>query len=242
MANAITWGGVTSTSLSIVVEKAKELGRPARKVQRYSVPGRNGDIIIQEDAWENYEQKYDVWSGEGTYGSAASDFMAISSWLNGTNGYQELSDDEEPGYFRLAQFIGPLDIDNVLTKFGRATISFDCRPERFLTTGKTVSTFTADGSISNPTVFAAKPIIRVEGDGSSGTVTIGNITFSLVLTEDPLIIDCETMMVRDENGVIRNGYYSQEDYAFPVLSSGTNEVSFTGGVNKVEITPRWFVI
>ena len=91
-------------------------------------------------------------------------------------------------------------------------------------------------------MFAAKPIIRVEGDGSSGTVTIGEITFSLVLTEDPLIIDCETMMVRDDNGVIRNGYYSQEDYAFPVLSSGTNEVSFTGGVNKVEITPRWFVI
>lgn len=239
MANAITWGGVTSTSLSIVVEKAKELGRPARKVHRYSVPGRNGDIITQEDAWENYEQKYDVWAGEGTYGSAASDFIAISAWLNGTNGYQELSDDEEPGYFRLAQFIGPLDVDNVLTKFGRATISFDCRPERFLTSGKMVSTFTADGDITNPTSFASLPLITVNGAGN-GTFTIGGVTVTLTGFTDGTIIDCEKMTVTDSLGVNANSVMALGN--FPTIPAGSSSVAITGDITSLGIVPRWFTI
>ena len=242
MANVINWAGQASSTFSIVVEKAKSLGRPARKIQRYTVPGRNGDIIFQEDAWENYTQQYQVWSGEGTFGSAASDFTDISSWLNGTNGYQELSDDEEPGYFRLAQFNGPLDIANILTKFGRATISFDCRPERFLLAGKTTSTYTRSGTITNSTAFTAKPLIKVTGNGNAGTVTVGGVTFSLVLTNEPLIVDCEEMMVKDLSGGLKNSYYSESNHRFPTLLPGTSNISFTGGVTKVEITPRWFVI
>ena len=55
MSGIITWNGVSSDTLGIYVEKAPSMNRPARKMDSYDVPGRNGSIIRMQDAWENVE-------------------------------------------------------------------------------------------------------------------------------------------------------------------------------------------
>lgn len=127
MANGvITWNGVASDTLGIIVSKVPSLNRPQRKYNSYSVPGRNGDIIVMQDAYAEYEQEYEIFALDG----AQVDARAIVDWLY-QDGWCQLSDDWEPDYYRMAYFVGPVDIEPILEEAAVCTITFRCRPQRF---------------------------------------------------------------------------------------------------------------
>ncbi len=115
--------------LPCVVERFPEIKKAARKYRRYSIPGRNGDIFFQDDAWENVSQSYDVYSGSDTYGSQIP-WTELAMYLY-KDGYQELSDTYDPDHFRKAVFNNQVQVENSWNTHGRATLEFDCRPERF---------------------------------------------------------------------------------------------------------------
>jgi len=115
--------------LPCVVERFPEIKKAARKYRRYSIPGRNGDIFFQDDAWENVSQSYDVYSGSDTYGSQIP-WTDLAMYLY-KDGYQELSDTYDPDHFRKAVFNNQIQVENSWNTHGRATLEFDCRPERF---------------------------------------------------------------------------------------------------------------
>lgn len=82
MRNTFTFAGVSSASLGLTIEKVPNMNRPARKYDRYSVPGRNGDIFVFQDAWENIEQSYEIsWRG-----TPVNTGYSISEWLFGSSG------------------------------------------------------------------------------------------------------------------------------------------------------------
>ena len=144
MLSEITYAGNKSSDHGLVIERFPLLNRPSRKYEKVSVPGRNGDIYFKQDAWNNYTQEYEVWSGSRN--AAAPDLWAnIFKWLypeeRGTtvedilnlevNGYHQLIDTYEPNTIRLAQFNEETEVENSWNNFGKSIIRFDCRPERF---------------------------------------------------------------------------------------------------------------
>ena len=74
----ITWNNVTSDSLGIFVEAAPFYVKPKRKVDVYSVPGRSGDIIRPQDAWDNVDQDYEIFAGDGSEHAVPGAFPVIS--------------------------------------------------------------------------------------------------------------------------------------------------------------------
>lgn len=144
MLSEITYAGNKSSDHGLVIERFPLLNRPSRKYEKVSVPGRNGDIYFKQDAWNNYTQEYEVWSGSRN--AAAPDLWTnIFKWLypeeRGTtvedilnlevNGYHQLIDTYEPNTIRLAQFNEETEVENSWNNFGKSIIRFDCRPERF---------------------------------------------------------------------------------------------------------------
>lgn len=129
--NTITFGGDT---LPCKVERFPAIKKAARKFRQYSVPGRNGDVFFQSDAWENVVQSYEIYAGGDNNGDAWTDWDAITPLLN-KKGYQVLQDTYDATHYRLAVFNGPIDIENSWNTHGRATIEFNCRPERYLVNG-----------------------------------------------------------------------------------------------------------
>lgn len=128
--NKIMFGG---NVLPCTVERFPDIHKAQRKFRQYNIPGRNGDIFFQSDAWENVIQSYQIYAGDGTYGSQ-------TPWTELTrclylDGYQELRDTYDPTHFRKAVFNGPIDVENSWNTHGRATIEFNCRPERYLVDG-----------------------------------------------------------------------------------------------------------
>ena len=161
----------------------------------------------------------------------------FTAWLYSVKGYQELSDNFEPDYYRLAYYSGGNDVSNELITYGKSTLTFTCRPERFLVSGKTPVTVVNGDTMENPTLFVAKPLIHIEG---SGNVIIAINGVGMTATVDDYInIDCERMNAYRLPSENMNAYIQG---TFPTLKSGVNAITITGTTTLVQITPNYFTV
>lgn len=103
---------------------------------------------------------------------------------------------------------------------------------------ETATTLSAAGSVTNPTDFPSKPLIKVTCTGD-GTVTIGNKTITLSDIDGYVMIDSKLMDCY--KGLVNmNGSVQLSE--FPKLQPGANNISFTGDVTAVEILGRWVTL
>lgn len=231
----IWWHGVSSDDFNLFVQRYPNVNIPSRKQEKVSVPGRNGDIIIQEDAFENVTQSYEIYiSAEKSRLPRMARF--VTEWLC-VKGYQRLEDSYFLDSYRLANFSGGIEIENILNRFGQATIEFDCKPQRFLHDGEIVAKYTEAGKIVNPTPFASSPLIKVYGSGS-GTLTIGETTVELSGISEYLYIDSD---IQDAYKGLEN-MNSVMTGSFPKIETGEQVISFTGDITALDIMPRWWTL
>lgn len=233
----IVFGGEASSDFGMVVAEAPTFERPTRKATTYTVPGRNGAVIFQQDAWDDVVRSYEVWLANSKEQNLVETVDAFEAWLNSLKGYQRLEDSFEPEVFRLAYFNGGINFSNEVMQAGKATLSFTCRPERFYKSGEQEITVTNGSKLYNRTRFTSKPLIHIEGSGTV-TVAIGGNTISATLT-DYINIDCETMNAYRLAAENKNADISG---SFPVIPSGVQTVGITGTTTKVTIVPRYFTI
>ena len=242
----ITFGGVRSDDYGMVVSAAPSFDRPTRKQTVYNVPGRNGPVLFQEDAWNETTRVYNVWidediqedSGGNTSGTLSERINAFFAAINSLKGYQMLWDNFEPGFFRNAYYSGGDNFTNNMMAYGEATLTFTCRPERFLSTLE-VFNVTNGGTIKNPTQFKAKPVISIKvTTPSTVTVSINGETVTAEVT-DYIYIDCDEMNAYRQSAENMNNKISG---VFPTLKPGNNTVVVTGSPQEVEIQPRWYTI
>ena len=242
----IVWGGERSVDYGMVLDSAPAFDSAKRKTTVFNVPGRNGSVLFQQDAFEDVVRSYNVWiaeevteeSGGVISGTLAERVNNISAWLNSVNGYSELTDNFEPDVYRLAYYSGGNDFTNNLMQYGRATLSFTCRAERFLVSGKTPVTVLTGDTLSNPTRYASKPLIHIEGSGNV-TVTINGVGITATDLVDYINIDVERM------NAYRTASENMNDHIqgnFPKIAPGDNIVTITGAPTLVTIKPNYFTI
>lgn len=230
----ITFGGEV---VPAYIASAPHYIRPERKMIVTPIPGTSNEVVEMEDAWEAYDQPYELFVGDGTEDSVQQPLRDVAKVLYKT-GWQTLIDDYEPNYFRLAYFKGPFDIENRKTFLGKFNVTFRCKAERYLISGNVPVSVADGGTLINPTDFIAKPLIHVEGSGT-GTLTIAGTTVELSGMVDYLNIDCDKQDVYRLSTENKNNLMEGN---FPVLYSGSNNISFDGGITSVTITPRYWVI
>ena len=155
----IWFDGVSSDDVGVRVEHSPNFYLPARKGDVISIPGRSGDIAIEQNAWENYTRYYDIYiSAEFATGKLPAVMRNVSNWLN-KSGYLRLEDSYDPGVFYRARFAGGISVTNHLGRYGRAKIGFDCDPRKYLTSGETPVTATGTVELNNPSIVPAYPKI-----------------------------------------------------------------------------------
>lgn len=168
--HSFTFNGHSSDEFGIRIERFPDLNRSERKYRSASVSGRNGNIYQMQDAWEEVTVSYQIFAGELQAGAAVSDFTDIVEWLNSADDYAVLTDSYDPTHYRLAVFVDEMEIESQWHTFGKATVKFRCRPERFIVTNP-ISV--SDGNtITNPTNHVAKPIITLTGNGQMSQIDL----------------------------------------------------------------------
>lgn len=230
----ITFGGEL---VPAYIGSSPNIIRPKRKMTITQIAGSNRDYIDMQDAWETYDQPYHLFLGDGTEDNIQEKFDAVARVLY-KKGWQVLLDDYEPDIYRLAYYQGGFDAENRYTRLGKFDITFRCRPERYLAMGNDPVEFTTGGTITNPTTYEAKPLIHIEGSGN-GTLTVAGTLMEFTDLVDYLNVDSDIMDVYRQPTENRNSLMTGD---FPVLPAGNSSVSFTGGITKVTITPRFWRI
>lgn len=243
--NSLTFDGVNSLNSGIYITGEAVYNAPQRQVNMVTVPGRNGTLAIDQGRFENIEVTYPA----GCFADNQSDFadkvMDFRNELASRFGYKRLVDTYHPDEFRLGTYSAGLEVGAVgFHNAGEFEIVFDCKPQRFLTSGETVTILTANGSITNPTLFASNPLLVVTG---AGTLTIGNQTLTIASgsANQVIYIDCDSQEAWEIVGggkLSRNDYIQNAGEVFPVLNPGVNNIILGTGITNVEIVPRWWRI
>lgn len=233
----LVYGGESSDDFGIVLSEAPAFERPTRKMSTYQVPGRNGAVVIPQDAWNDVTRSYKVWLADKADKDLVDVVNDFEAWLNSKSGYTRLEDSFEPDVYRLAYYSGGVSVSNSLMQYGEATIKFACRPERFYKDGEQALEVFGGSKIANPTRFDSKPLIHIEGSGAV-TFSIEGVTITATLT-DYINIDCETMNAYREPAENMNGVIGG---TFPTIKAGVNAIGMTGAVTRATIVPRYFTI
>lgn len=235
MIHYLIYNGESSADYDLLVGAQNTFNAPKRSVTKYMIPGRNGDLIKDNGCFENISVPYTVVCKSGFENLADS----ISAWLKSPTSYCRLEDSHHPEYYRMGLVTDAITYTTgALNHSAKATVTFDCKPQKWLTEGERVEKFTSAGTIFNPTKFASKPLIKVYGNGQS-TLKIGDYSMSLNLqayvTIDSELMDCT-------RGNMNMNSYVVLASGFPELKSGMNLITFTGGITSIEITGRWWTI
>lgn len=232
-----TFDGVKSSDYGVWINGSGTYNAAALRYKEYNVPGRNGALTISENAFEEADHIYPAFIARNFPANVES----FRNQLMSRTGYCRLTDSYHSGEFYRARYMSGLDADvapgGVAASFN---LTFRRDPRRFLLTGETVQTYTSSsGSITNPTLFPSKPLIRVYG---YGTLTIGSDVITIASTGnsytdiDSEIMDCFYGTTNVNNKVT----FQSND--FPELKPGSTGISRSGNITRVEITPRWYIV
>jgi len=234
----ITFNNQSSEDI-FVVEHPPEYEMAERNYNIVPIPGRNGDLTMDMGSYKNVNRSYPIAIGaiNGNYVAMAN---AVSDWLHSASGYARLEDSYEPDYYKMAMYSEEKSIDNILQQAGRATITFNRMPQRFLKTGDLKTIIAGPQTLTNPTKYTALPIITVKGNGD-GVLHVGDYTVTLTNIIGSIDLNCE---IGDAyNGMTNlNMYVTVANRKFPKLVPGGNLISFTGSITSVEIVPKWWTI
>ena len=230
--NTFTYNGTTSSTYGIFIEHRPVMTFPKRVIESISVPGRSGNLLFDTGAYENVTLTYQV----AYRGSVRPTGVDIATWLY-QNDYLDLTDTYEPSYFRKAVYVSPLNVTDIINVAGRATITFDCKPQRYLLSGQTVLSPTKGSSISNA-YQPSLPIITLSGNG---TLTVGSRTVVISGNTGTLTIDSERQTA-EVGGNNANNLITIGGGGFPVLNTGGTTITWTTGISNVKVTPNWWTL
>ena len=157
---SLIFDGEDSRDYGVYITGQAVYNAPERDVEMISIPGRNGSFALDKGRFQNIEVTYPA----GIFADTEADFaQAISDFRNflcSRNGYVRLTDDYNPNEYRMAVYKSGFDVSPAQLKAGEFQLVFDCKPQRFLTSGEEPITIgewheteTASGTIAS---FEAK--------------------------------------------------------------------------------------
>ena len=228
----------SSEDFNIKIKNINNLSSPQRNIEKISVLGKNGELVIDNGNYENFILTIECYLN---CSSEDKNVIAreIKRWLQSDFLYKKLILSNDVEFYYEAYCDTKLDFEYVSSNFESFLISFSCKPYK-KEINEDIITITESINIYN-NYMPSNPLIKIVGSGDV-TININNQELVLKGLEDEIEVDCEIMNAYKKiNGdivLLNNKMYSD----FPVLEVGENQISFEGNVSKIEITPRWAVL
>ena len=124
----------TSTSAAYYKLQPINFPTPEKDVTTFAVPGRSGDLVVDYGSYKNVELTVEI----AIDGAAVdSDFITLYDALRTAimvqSGYQRLEDSLYPDEYRMSRAVS-VEVGKNDTKNGTAIITFDAKPQRYLST------------------------------------------------------------------------------------------------------------
>lgn len=232
MIERITFAGKNFMDFQTFYDGSLTFSKPAKDVEFFSVPGKNGDLSISNDRFSNIEIRIPCFIRR----NFRVNFSALLDFLTSIEGYQKLETNEEPDMYRLAQFVSAVEPQTgSFMHYGSFELVFNCKPQLFYKEGDLPVTLKRLNKFLNPSYKVAKPLYLVTGNGY---ISINDRTIILtgVSNTDKTYIDTDIedayygSINRNGNIVVGNG--------MPVLPIGNFEIQ--NSFEEAIMWPRWW--
>ena len=165
--NFLEFDGENSFDYGVFISGEGTFDAPKRRARKISIPGRDGDFVLDEDSFENIQIKYPAFIVAKNKAEFKEKLEAFRSALLSKIGYVRLSDTYHKDEYRMAAYLEGLEVSPKLhNKAGDFTLVFDCKPQRFLKIGELETSVLSGGIITNPTLFESHPLLKTEGYGN----------------------------------------------------------------------------
>ena len=225
--------GVDARSVGIYLQKPIVFSEAVPNIESKTIPGRNGDLIFDTGSYKNRSGSVSCFCLQEDVETAVS---SAGRFLMRKKGYRRLETSNDPNHYWMARVENSPQMEMRIRVLAPFDISFDCKPQRFLKSGENAVVFTASGSLSNQYGQTALPLITLHGQGT-GTLTIASCVVDVKNLDGVLYLDSDTQNAYNNNG---NQNMNINAPTFPTLPDGETQITFSGGIERVEIVPRWW--
>ena len=229
------FNGVDSRDYNIKIHKDVFFVSPERDISFVQVPGRDGDLAIDNGRYNAYDYSIPITLNLKDSDNVDRQTKRITEWLK-TNEWGTLELSWSPDYQYKAICFQTFDMARTLETFGRTVINFRLQPIKY----QSKEVILTDGyTLVNRENRASKPLIHIEG---TGDITINkNGVEWLVLTsvDNYITIDSELMSVYKDNLPQYEKMNSSIRPLFPVIDPGENTFTITGNATSITMDCRW---
>ena len=225
--------GVDAQSFGICLQKPFQFSEAVPIIDAQTIAGRNGDLINYTGSYENRSGSASCFSMQKNVEMAIS---AIGRYLMAKKGYRRLETSDDPDHYWMARVENSPRIEQRVRTLAPFDIDFDCKPQRFLKSGEHPIVLSENRSLFNQYGQTALPFITLYGSGS-GTLKIGDCVVEVKSLDGVLCLDSETQNAYNDDG---NQNMNINAPIFPSFPDGEIRITFDGGIETVEIIPRWW--
>ena len=109
MRNYLTYDGEDSRDFGVYISGSGAFNAPEKAYELVSIPGRNGDLILSQNRYQNIEVTYPAFIHKD-FKTNLEDFRSM---LLAKSGYQKLVDTYNPDEFRAATFGDGIEVSPV---------------------------------------------------------------------------------------------------------------------------------
>lgn len=239
-----TLGDKNSRDYGLIMTAPPPIVLAERDVVTAGVAGLSGDLVYDNGRFRNVTVPYScaIFPEDGR--TLRETVMGAVALLQPCAGYRRLVNTFHPEVYRMARVASEISVESIVEQAGRFTVTFDCKPQRFLAAGEIPVKVSDSGVLHNPTGFASKPLISVFAL-YGGTLTVGDTEIVIKPFPFPIILDSEIQQAYHRNDP--SGIKYVNDYVtapvFPELQPGETEIRWEGQENAgIMITPRWWTL
>lgn len=219
------YNNISSKDFEIIVNKLPPIIKATKDVELIEIPGRDGFITSDLGNYKGV-----IKTVECTIKNTEK-IDSICRWLTG-GGEVIFSNELDKKYKAVIK--NQIDFSKILRRFHSFIIQFECQPHKYNVDNEIITVTTNFTNIYSNCSVISLPKVKIYGTGNL-TININNKNIILNNILDYIIIDSELMDCYRETELKNNLMYGD----FPELAPGINSISWTGTVNKIEITPNW---
>ena len=242
---SLSFDNTSSRTYGVYITGEAVYNAPERDVEMITIPGRNGAFALDKGRFQNIEVTYPA----GIFAETEADFAtAISDFRNflcSKKGYARLEDEYNPNEYRMAVYKSGLEVTPAQLRAGEFNITFECQPQRWLTSGETAVAVASGGTLTNPTLFEASPLLQVYGYGTvnidGAEITVDNQVIGPVVLAEAVgysrrtsiekTIDTTYAEIGDTITVDGGWYYNYWQFDATTVSDASASASGNGSVS-----------
>lgn len=232
-----TFNGKKNTEFGLRVAEGKKITTSSPDVERISVAGRDGELLISNNRLNSAELSFPV-NFVKEKGLIATEVYRISEWLNVT-GYKDLTISYDPDFIYRAAYLETFSIEETMRQFGKTTINFVCYPVKFYKQGRVKQTLMNGATVNGIGNVNAKPIITLRGSGDC-TLAINGRKTKLRGIQNSIVLDMQANQVYSGNLPAWDKVVRSPEFQMPYLDYGRNLISWDGNFTA-EVIPNWGV-